>query len=91
MIKYCRNEKIIHGELDNNEIMVNLDKGKYYGLNPVAKRIWDMIAVPMGRDEIVATLMDEYEIDKERCTEEVISFLHNAKEKGVIIEDESSQ
>lgn len=91
MKKYCRNEKIIHGELDDNEIMVNMDKGKYYGLNLVAKRIWDMIVSPKGFDEIVEILMNEYDIDKQRCTAEVTSFLESALERGIIIEDESCQ
>jgi len=86
---YSRNDKIIHGELDNNQIMVNMEMGKYFGLNPVAKRIWDIVDRPKRLDEIIDTLMDEYDVQRDICTTEVNSFLKKAIESGVIVEDES--
>ena len=63
MEKYSRNEQIIDGELDDNQVMMHLDKGKYFGLDPVAKRIWQLVEEPKSINEIVALLLEEYEVE----------------------------
>lgn len=46
MEKYGRNPNIIDGELQDNQVMMHIEKGKYFGLNPIGKRIWELIAEP---------------------------------------------
>jgi Coenzyme PQQ synthesis protein D (PqqD). len=84
MEKYCRNSQIIDGELEDSQVMMHLEKGKYFGLNPVGKRIWDLIQQPKGFDEIVENLLNEFNVEKERCEVEVKSFLDNAIQNEVI-------
>lgn len=88
MEKYSRNEQIIDGELDDNQVMMHLDKGKYFGLDPVAKRIWELIEEPKNIGEITAILLEEFEVTPEQCNEEVQSFLDKAIEFDIIKKDE---
>ena len=53
MEKYSRNQQIIDGELDDNQVMMHLEKGKYFGLNPLGKRIWELIEKPKSFSEII--------------------------------------
>ena len=78
MEKYRRNEQIIDGELDNNQVMMYLEKGKYYGLNPVGKRIWELIEQPRTFQEIIQVLLSEFEVPEEQCVGEVQAFLDKA-------------
>ncbi|MCK9625818.1 MAG: PqqD family peptide modification chaperone [Bacteroidales bacterium] len=55
MKKYSRNSNIIDGELDDNQVMMHLEKGKYFGLNQVGKRIWELIEEPKSFSEIIPT------------------------------------
>ena len=80
MEKYRRNEQILDGELDNNQVMLHLEKGKYFGLNPVGKRIWELIEEPMSFLDIIQSLMSEFDVTEEQCTGEVRTFLN----KGII-------
>ena len=84
MERYCRNEQIIDGELDNNQVMMHLDKGKYFGLNPVAKRIWDIIEEPKSFEDICSVLLAEFNVTPEQCKEEVNSFLEKAVKFDII-------
>jgi hypothetical protein len=88
MEQYSRNEQIIDGELDDNQVMMHLDKGKYFGLDPVAKRIWELIEEPKNIEEITATLLEEFEVTPEQCKEEVQSFLNKAIEFDIIKKSE---
>ena len=90
MERYCRNDQIIDGELDNNQVMMHLDKGKYFGLNPVAKRIWDIIEEPKSFDEIRDILLAEFNVSIEQCTSEVKSFLEKAIGFDIIKVSESN-
>jgi hypothetical protein len=88
MEKYSRNEQIIDGELDDNQVMMHLDKGKYFGLDPVAKRIWQLIEVPKSIDEITSVLLDEFEVSSAQCLEEVQAFLEKAIQFDIIKKSE---
>jgi Coenzyme PQQ synthesis protein D (PqqD). len=76
--KYYRNHQIIDGELDDNQVMMHLDNGKYFGLNPVGKRIWALLDQPKSFDEIIGVLLSEFEVEENLCRKEVLEFLDKA-------------
>ena len=78
MGKYIRNQQIIYGELDNNQVMMHLEKGKYFGLNPIGKRIWELIEEPKSFSEIIQNLLSEFDVSEEQCSQEVKTFLDKA-------------
>jgi hypothetical protein len=85
MGKYYRNEQIIDGELDDNQVMMHLEKGKYFGLNPVGKRIWELIEEPKSLREIINSLLSEFEVTEEQCAQEVQAFLDKTIQYGIVI------
>lgn len=84
MEKFYKNQNIIDGELDQNQVMLDLEKGKYLGLNPVGKRIWDLLDQPQTFDEITNTLLKEYQVDKDTCVNELNSFIKKAITYGIL-------
>jgi len=90
MEKYSRNTQIIDGELDNNQVMLHLEKGKYFGLNSVGKRIWDMIEQPTSFEEIIAVLLSEFDVSESQCSQEAKTFLDKAVQYDVIKKSEFS-
>lgn len=90
MEKYSRNEQIIDGELDDNQVMMHLDKGKFFGLNPVAKRIWQLIETPKTIEEIIALLLEEYDVQETQCLQEVNEFLDKAIQCEIVIINEGA-
>jgi hypothetical protein len=88
MEKYYRNLKIIDGELDDNQVMMHLEKGKYFGLNKVGKRIWQLVEQPKSLDEIIVALLSEYDVSEEQCRQEVKNFLKNAVDNEIILKND---
>ena len=84
MEKYSRNEQIIDGELDDNQVMMHLNKGKYFGLNPIGRRIWQLIEQPKSFQEISAVLLTEFEVSESQCSQEVQAFLDKAVQYDII-------
>jgi len=65
----------------NDEIvMLDPEQGAFFGLNPVASRIWELIATPTTIDAICAVLTDEYEVDEPACRRAVSDFLQQLAE-----------
>jgi hypothetical protein len=85
---YSRNQQIIDGELDENQVMMHIEKGKYFGLTPVGKRIWDLMEQPRSLDEITDALLSEYDVAKDQCEKEVQLFLEKAVQYNIIIKSE---
>ena len=69
--KYTRNSKTISGRLHEELVMMDLDQGKYFSLNPVATRIWDLLEKPITVAELCGKLTEEYEVEPEQCRKEV--------------------
>jgi hypothetical protein len=90
MEKYNRNEQIIDGELDDNQVMMHIEKGKYFGLNPVGKRIWELIEQPRSFKEITAILLSEFNVSEEQCKQEVNEFLEKCIKFDILKRDETN-
>ena len=85
MSKYQRNTKTVYSKLDDEIVMIDIEIGEYFSLNPVASRIWEMIESPLTLEEICTSLMDEYDIDAATCTKEVEAFITELSKKKLII------
>ena len=86
MKKYIRNNETITGRLQDELVMMDIDKGKYFSLNPVATRIWDLLEKPLSIDELCNLLMEEYDVEAGQCFSEVESLLAEMKKLGIIKE-----
>jgi len=72
-------------EVDGENVILDLDEGVYYGLNPVGTQVWKRIQEPTPVGEIVTNLTDEYDVDYERCFDDVVSLLEDLAENGLIV------
>ena len=75
MIKYIRDKDTISGRLQDEIVMMDVYKGKYYALSPVATSIWEILDKPSNLDQICEALQNEYDVNPEQCkaeTEECI-------------------
>jgi len=85
MTGYIRNNKTISGRLHDELVMMDIDRGKYFSLNPVATRIWDLLEESKSIDELCGVLIEEYEVDSEQCRSEVEEHLNEMVKMGLVI------
>ncbi len=76
--------------MNGDVVILGLKDGVYYGLNPVGARIWDLIQQPTTVKALRETLLQEYEVDPETCTRELLGILNQMAEKGLIAVNASS-
>ncbi|MEQ8156859.1 MAG: lasso peptide biosynthesis PqqD family chaperone [Clostridiaceae bacterium] len=62
-------------DLNGEKVMMNFESGQYFVLNDVASRIWELIESPIIVNEVINSLLKEYDIDNKSCETAVINFL----------------
>jgi hypothetical protein len=75
----------VSGDLPNGEVVIlNLKDSVYYGLNEVGGSIWEFIQEPTTVGEVVESLLNDYDVDQERCVKEVIDLVTALADKGLV-------
>ncbi|MDF1572513.1 MAG: PqqD family peptide modification chaperone [Bacteroidales bacterium] len=80
-----RNPAQEFSKIDEEIIMLNVNKGEYYALNDVASRIWEMIDTPVQVNDLLNKLIEEYEIDTQTCQQDTLRCLEDFRNKSIII------
>ena len=71
-------------DLDGEKVMMDLEKGQYFALNSVASRIWEVIQSPISINQVVDTLLEEYEVEREECEKSVLEFVQGLEDASLI-------
>lgn len=74
----------ISSAMGAEQAILQLDSGKYFGLNPVGARIWQLAAEPRKASDILATLLAEYEVPADRCRADLLAVLRQLLAAGLI-------
>jgi hypothetical protein len=81
-------EDIVAGDIDDEKVMMSVEKGQYYSLDPVGSRVWELIEKPVKVAALIDTLMLKYDVDRETCERDVLAFLEELREEGILqVED----
>jgi coenzyme PQQ synthesis protein D (PqqD) len=70
--------------LADEAVVLNIRDGVYYGMDPVAARVWTLVQTPRTVAELRDDLLKEFEVDEARCTRELIVFLEQLSAYGLI-------
>ena len=83
---------LISRGLHEEEVILHLKSGVYYGLDDIGGRIWQMIREPRSVNDILDAIQNEYEVQPEQCERDVLPFLEKLAVEGLIeIKDETNQ
>jgi len=63
-------------ELSGEAVVLHFPSGLYFGLNSVGARIWALLGEPVRVDDLCARLLEEYEVDPDRCRRDLLAILH---------------
>lgn len=79
-----RDEGFLISDMDGEKVMLSINSGKYYNLGQVGGRIWDLAASPIPVSKIIDTLVSEYDIERSKCEQQVMSFLDQLWREEII-------
>ena len=79
-------EGLLSQSLDSETVMLDLDRGVYYGLDPVGTRTWELIREQpwLPLQKILDSLLDEYDVREDRCAQDLLNFVSVMQEQGLV-------
>jgi len=81
---FRRNPNLIGASIDDELVMLNIERDQYYGLRGVGSRLWELIEKPRSFSELVDQILEEYEVERETCEKDMAEFLGQMEELGLV-------
>jgi Coenzyme PQQ synthesis protein D (PqqD) len=64
--------------------ILNMKDGIYYGLDPVGAEVWKLLQTPRKVADIHEALLQEYDVEPERCQRDLLALLEDLLGAGLI-------
>ncbi len=65
-------------------VILDEASGRYFGLDGVGARIWELLERPIAFADLVQTVHDEYEVDADRCAQDISVLIEELREAGLV-------
>ncbi len=76
---------VIFRELQGEAVLLNLDTERYYALDDIGTRIWNLLSSSDTIEKVFQALFSEYDVTPEALHQDLDSLLHELLEHGLII------
>jgi hypothetical protein len=66
---------IIPASMGDHLMMMDIEQGCYYDLNPTARFIWQALETPRQIRELCLLIQEEFDVSEAQCIKTVMSFV----------------
>jgi hypothetical protein len=70
--------------VDGELVMLDPRQSRYFGLDSIGHRVWDLIEQPRSVGALCSELQDEFEVAAETCRADVLAFLEQLEDAELI-------
>lgn len=70
--------------VDRELVMLDPEKGRYFGLDSVGHRIWELIETPKSVESLCGALQAEFDVSHETCRADVVAFLDQMQKAELV-------
>ena len=70
--------------LGDEAVLLDANSGRYYGLNELGSRIFELIRVPSSVTDVKATLLEEYKVEESKLESDLLTFLRDMAQRKLI-------
>lgn len=82
--KITRMMEVVAADMDGETVMLSIASGKYYGIDAIGSKIWELLSEPKTLSEVVRLLCEEYDVEPEQCRADVVDFLNYLCGEGLV-------
>lgn len=75
-------------QLDSGGVILNVESGDYYQLNPTGRIIWEAIGDGAERESLIEKVTEIFDIDSDQAAVDVDQFLVELKARSLIRESD---
>jgi len=85
--RWRQGEEVAARRVDDRVVLVNLQTNHIFSLNATGSRVWELLDVARSRDELVAALQKEFEVDPQELERETDTLLASLEEASLVSSD----
>jgi hypothetical protein len=74
----------ISTDLGGEVVILALQSGRYHSLNDVGSLIWNLVQEPKTVLEIRDAILDQYEVEVERCQQDILTLIRNLLAESLV-------
>lgn len=79
-----RNPELLENILDQEVVLMSIERGCYYGMEKTAARIWKLLEQPKTRGDLLQALVQEYDAPQELIAKDMDIFLQRMNDNGIV-------
>ena len=76
---------VVVRELDGESVVLDLSSGRYFGLNGVGTRVWQLIGQGNAVDGLIKAVAAEYEADEATIERDVLALVEELETRGLVV------
>ena len=76
---------VVARAVGDETILLDLETGTYFTLNPVGALAWKGLETGATRDEILASVLDRFEVDAPTAAADIQEYLHDLISQGLVV------
>lgn len=76
---------VVSREVGEESVILNLESGTYFGLDPVGARIWQLIEDGKSLDQICTVMVDEYEVTRDVLERDVLKLAQDLADQQLVV------
>tara|TARA_B100000029_G_C16874648_1_gene704360 strand:- start:14 stop:373 length:360 start_codon:yes stop_codon:yes gene_type:complete len=77
-------EDVVVSQLDDELVMMSIEKGQYYGLDDIGSRVWELINEPRSISSICDVLVSEFDVVRTECEHDMVEWLSELAGENLI-------
>lgn len=79
-----RSSKLLSTSFPGETVMMDMEQGKYFGLDLVGTEIWNRMESPIRIRELISQLMSIYQVDESVISADVLEFVGVMVDKNLV-------
>lgn len=87
--RFVRQPHVVAAEQGDRTVLLDVARGRYYTLNEVGGRAWQLLHAGATLEQLVAALASEYEVTPERVRPDLGSLLEQLRLAGLVTLDDA--
>lgn len=75
---------VLYQEMGGETVLLNLANESYFGLDEIGTRVWQVLSETQSADDVVARLIDEYDVPREQLCADVAKLIAELAAAGLV-------
>ena len=80
----------VYTTLGSEAVVLELQASNYFGMNDVGTAVWNFLQQPREVSDVIEHIVNHYEGSIEQAEVEILNFLQNLVNKGLVVVDHKS-